>query len=272
MQLAFDLHVEATQHTPQTLHKPWPTNKKRTPQRGESVQESFDVYAEARSDIDKRIETLLRQYRYLDSMIAGYEEWACGDNLPIEMRITALLQVEEDKPEILWRLATEPLTAADEETVRILRKYLPDAPPSYASAQWAAKELDKAIPLSGDHRDTIEASKALFTDRYDEWMPTHSMERIVFARTDWINKARQKLPILKDKKIAVDYTLDRIQRFAPDYYVLLWYRYVMREDVKQVCLRLHISEDQYEHAAYGMKRKALDEFRIMCHPAYVIET
>lgn len=227
-------------------------------------QETLNIEAESFSEREKFLVQRLREHYTIDRDIREAEQYARGDNLPYEPSVTAAAPRDDD-PIVKRILQHQVLKEGAREVVSTVQAYVSaDDIPGHAAAFRVVSKLKDVVAATPKERDEIQSVIGLLTERRvkdEEAIPMTETERLSIIREVYIEQARSDLPMLKERRRIVQQALDDLERYYPEWWTILHWRYVRRKRVKNVCELAArdgqpLSDDEYLYS----RKQALQQF------------
>lgn len=229
---------------------------------------------ESPTDVEKRIKSLLREYRTLPAKIKLYERLSRGIGLVHEPRITAAPPTP-DYQHLIAHVA--PLSKAQQSIADTVRTYVSDSlgsrmsgrrtgPSQYITAARVAEQL-RGMSSEDPEEDgrLMGALQILDRGHSEERVELSDTERIVIQRESEIQRAKTVLDVLRDKYEAITYALGVMQEYYDNLYQLLKCRYIDGSGWLDVCDEMSINGVAMTRKEYLNRRKeAMAEFAKWC--------
>lgn len=203
----------------------------------ETQQSHLNIEVEAFSEREKFLVQRLREHYTIERDIREAEEHARGDNLPFEPSVTAAAPRDDDQ--IVKRiLRQQVLREGAREVVSTVQAYVTaDDIQGHAAAFRVVSKLKSVVAATPKERDEIESVIGLLTEhrvKDEEAIPMTETERLMILRWDMIADARMNLPILQARKRIVQQALDDLERYYPEWWTILYFKYVLGKREKEV--------------------------------------
>ncbi|WAH38602.1 hypothetical protein [Alicyclobacillus dauci] len=232
-------------------------------QEAKPKQETFDLEVESFSDREKLIIRRLREFYTIDRDIREAEEWARGDNLPFEPSITASAPRDDD-PIVRRILQHDVLPPEAQKVVNSVQTYVSPDEFHYAATYRVTRRLERIEPVTWEHEEHIEMVLKLLKERYgepEEYLELTETERLAIKREAYIMDARERLPILRERKRIIKQAMDDLEMYYPEWWTILHYKYVLRKHWKTVCKvaardGVPLTDEEYRLS----RKKALHQF------------
>ncbi|MFB5192669.1 hypothetical protein [Alicyclobacillus fastidiosus] len=226
-------------------------------------QEEFDLDVESFSDREELIIHRLREFYTIDRDIRVAQEWARGDNLPYEPTVTASAPRDDD-PIVRRILQQDVLPAMAQEVVNSVKSYVSPDEFHYAASYRVMRHLERIEPMNCDDEAHINIVLKLLRERYgdqEEYLELTETEKLAIKREAYILEARERLPILLERKRIIGQVMEDLKTYFPEWWTILHYKYVLRKHWKTVCHKaardgVDLTKDEYILA----RRKALLQF------------
>ncbi|WP_206922983.1 hypothetical protein [Alicyclobacillus suci] len=198
-------------------------------------QQTLPIEAEQFTEREKWIIARLREYYTIDREIRVTEAHARGDNLPIEPSVTATAPRDDD-PIVRRILKQDVLPTEAKKVVDTIQTYVSPDEFRYAATYRVVRRLSDIKAVASEHEERIQMALKLLRERYgdpEEYLELTDTERLAIKREAYIQAARERLPILLKRKRIIGETLNDLQRYYPEWWTILWYKYVLGKSEKE---------------------------------------
>lgn len=242
-------------------------------------QEQFELDLETPDALESKAMILLREFRTLDADIRFYERRARGDGLLIQPSVTRRLGAPEDDEDVLWALATDTLTASEQDVLRVLGRYLspdllradlrgksrllPEDHTFYATVLRIRAVLAEVAPQTSEDKEIVDGVMAMLEERMgdpEDRKAVHltETERAAVMRWKEIERARGVLLHLRENREKVGAALDHIETCWPDEHRILTLRYIEGCTTAETMDRMLLSEWMYR----DLRKRAMIRFLV----------
>lgn len=227
-------------------------------------QKTLDIEVESFSEREKFLIRRLREHYTIDRDIREAEAHANGDDLPFEPSVTASAPKDDD-PTVKRVLRHQVLQQGAMDTVNTVQTHVQSGDiVGYAASYRVVARLKTVQAITPKEQDEIQSVIGLLTERRvtdEEPIPMTETERLAILRWDMIAKARVELPVLLQRRRVVQTALDDMERYYPEWWTILYWRYVRKKRMKHVCELAArdgepLSEDEYLYS----RKQALQQF------------
>ncbi|WP_420950157.1 hypothetical protein [Alicyclobacillus tolerans] len=244
------------------------------------VTAPLDLGLPSKKDVEDKAISVLAEYRTLGSDLKLARLQASGDHLPVEPRVTAALALEEDDPEILWKLQTEPLTDLQSQMAQILSKYISKDKYTYATRKRVYSQARGISCETTTEQEWLDSFIHMLKERLDaeeEYLPWTSTEKIALRREPWIERAKAEVQRLEQIDAAVTPVLEHMKQEYADAYYLLWYQYVQGLSVMQVRdilgrIKFGVDNPMTEREHRTLRDKSMRKFCDLCPRLMSLQT
>lgn len=236
-------------------------------------QVEFDLGVETFSKREQRIIERLKEFRTIDADIRLQERLSQGIGLIHEPRITPMAQQQDllhlyrfvsdlSDQEREIAATVQQFVSGDVLGTRLSGKSERDTKPSqYATSIRVAKKLGRMESDDPKEDERLEYAYQLFSRQGGEDVPLTDVEKMVILREAEIAQAREMLEILTDTRDTIQFALSEMERWFPEWHLILWHKYVLCKHWMEVCSIAARQGQPLTPEEYRLSRKkALKQF------------
>ncbi|MFB5189055.1 hypothetical protein [Alicyclobacillus fastidiosus] len=226
-----------------------------------SEQMTLDIDAESFTVRERLIIQRLHEYRTIDRDIRQQERIISGELTRCNI-CTSFSGPSEDDPAVLAALRTQEMSEGFHYIAQSVGKAVDMSDRRYADTYTVAVRLERARSEDPVEAQALRDGHAMLTERHRE-DPVHltGPERYAECRMKEVAEARAEHERLVMLKRTVSLTLEDMNEYHHEWYLILWHKYVMDEHWKEVCRiaardGVALTDEEYRLA----RKKALYQF------------
>ncbi len=197
-------------------------------------QASLEVEAERFTSREKQLIKHLKAFRTIDADIRALQRVVNGYDLP-EPSVTARPRREDD-PEVMWMLEHDVLSESQAQMAAAVERYVSPTQYRYASSFRVAKAVGQVQTEDPIDRENLQLAYSLLHREIDDT----KLNETEHCAEIWIRQrenAKVKMYLLIGKKDIISGALEDIKKYYPEWWTILWYKFVQDEPWIDVCKR-----------------------------------